>query len=486
MEMKSKIFFAVILVLVFHLSVSLGEENAYQWAYQGDVALFEENGKIGLIHKDGRVLHTPEFDYVGCFDQNGLAEVVIDGKTGRMNRQGNVVIEPINCNYMGYITVHAGSTELRDEAIAYQNNENKWGFFSLQGSIISEAQWDDTYGFMNGIAYVEKNEQWNIIDISGKLLLDSWWNVINIGTQGQVSLSTSNKRISLDAYGNIHSTYEVDSEGKWHQIKCNKEKLSLYDSVLFGDGKWYAYQQEGLWGVLQSNGDAVTKPLWNSISLDAPETLLKVEEDSLYGWIDGFGEYVLTPQWLSLSKIVDNRWLGKHSNGEIWILDDTGEFICTINGNFRSIFSRKDGYIQYLTEEGNWGFYDCNGNLLSQIVENEVSEMLFAKYSDGWIQVELNGGDLGLMYVDGTILSSKDWESTKPFHYGYASVKINGKWGYIDISGQLVHPAIWDYADDYFYVDDLLIAPVKLSLNEDHLSYINEFGESICGIRDSN
>lgn len=90
------------------------------------------------------------------------------------------------------------------------------------------------------------------------------------------------------------------------------------------------------------------------------------------------------------------------------------------------------------------------------------------------------------MYVDGTVLSSKEWENTNPFHNGYASIKINGKWGYIDTCGQLVHPAIWEYADNYFYVNDMLVAPVKLSLSEEHLSYINALGESICGIKHSN
>lgn len=39
------------------IAVSIGEEIDYQWAYQGNVAFFEKNEKIGLINKEGYILH---------------------------------------------------------------------------------------------------------------------------------------------------------------------------------------------------------------------------------------------------------------------------------------------------------------------------------------------------------------------------------------------------------------------------------------------
>ncbi len=37
------------------LEAKPAEEFDYLWAYQGNVAYFEKNGKIGLVHRDGRI-----------------------------------------------------------------------------------------------------------------------------------------------------------------------------------------------------------------------------------------------------------------------------------------------------------------------------------------------------------------------------------------------------------------------------------------------
>ena len=128
-------------ILCAMITVSLSEEISYQWAYQGEVAFFEENEKIGLIDRNGNILHCADLDSVKPFDNNGLSEITKNGKIGMINTYGKVVIEPIFCSYMGYITVENGFTELHDETVAYQNMQQQWGFYSLEGDLISEAQW---------------------------------------------------------------------------------------------------------------------------------------------------------------------------------------------------------------------------------------------------------------------------------------------------------------------------------------------------------
>ena len=52
--MKKTVWIMTFLVISWTMiAVSIGEEIDYQWAYQGNVAFFEKNEKIGLINKEG-------------------------------------------------------------------------------------------------------------------------------------------------------------------------------------------------------------------------------------------------------------------------------------------------------------------------------------------------------------------------------------------------------------------------------------------------
>ena len=87
--MKKTVWIMTFLVISWTMiAVSIGEEIDYQWAYQGNVAFFEKNEKIGLINKEGYILHPAEFDSVTPFDNNHLAKVTIDGKIGMINTSG--------------------------------------------------------------------------------------------------------------------------------------------------------------------------------------------------------------------------------------------------------------------------------------------------------------------------------------------------------------------------------------------------------------
>ena len=142
----------------------------------------------------------------------------------------------------------------------------------------------------------------------------------------------------------------------------------------------------------------------------------------------------------------------------------------------------EDGYIEYATNDGYWGFLDSDGNLLSKVNENEIKQVSLADYSEGWIQVELNDQQLAIMYVDGTILSSEKWTAISPFYNGYAVVRIGENEGYIDEFGNLIHPAIWKDCGAYSFVNGQLIAPVT-SYSGEQRSYIDENGRTICGVK---
>ena len=79
-------------ILCAMITVSLSEEISYQWAYQGEVAFFEENEKIGLIDRNGNILHCADLDSVKPFDNNGLSEITKNGKIGMINTMERLLL----------------------------------------------------------------------------------------------------------------------------------------------------------------------------------------------------------------------------------------------------------------------------------------------------------------------------------------------------------------------------------------------------------
>lgn len=65
----------------------------YIWAYQGQVAFFRSGDKVGLIHKDGRILAEAVYDDVRPF-YNGYARVIQNGLWGMIDLTGKVITRP--------------------------------------------------------------------------------------------------------------------------------------------------------------------------------------------------------------------------------------------------------------------------------------------------------------------------------------------------------------------------------------------------------
>ena len=473
----------------------------YVWAFQGDVAFFEKDGKIGLTDSEYHVLHDAAFDEVNPFDQNGLAKIIVDGRTGRINRAGEIVVEPIACEYMGYLEYHSGFTELRDEVLMYRSKviwdgSTRIGFIALDGRLISRAQWEDSYSFVNGFAYVKKDGKWNMIDLNGDLLLDSWWDSISIGARGTATLSNSQASIKIGESGEIAARYEIDADGNSHLVMRRGVPYSgPYDDQWAISETRSIYRVGELYGLLDEDGAPLTDVVWGLIfSSDAPDGLLCVKNDrngnSPCGWIDMDGETVLETEWTRLRKATENRWVARNENGEFWIFDDRGEMLHLIGAEseYRYAYATKDGYIRYATTDGYWGFMDSEGVPLCRVDGDEVWEEVFGEYSEGWTQVELADESGGYLYVDGTLLSNPDWKGIRPFHNGYACVEFKEqddyKWGFIDTTGALVIPAVWDGSGEYEDWGGMLLAGVGMRVGDEFVrSYINEQGETVCGIK---
>ena len=63
------------------------------YGYQGNMAIFEKDGKQGAMNLKQMVIIPPIYDYISLFE-HGLARVLVDTKWGMVRDTGEIIIKP--------------------------------------------------------------------------------------------------------------------------------------------------------------------------------------------------------------------------------------------------------------------------------------------------------------------------------------------------------------------------------------------------------
>lgn len=489
---KLVLLVCIIIALYACASVADAEDSPAIWSSQGDVACFSSNGKMGIKALDGSIICEAIYDYIGYFDQHGLAEIRSGKRVGRINTDGEVVVPPIACYYMGYLQYHYEThEETRDEALLFSvmhDNQQLYGFYSLSGELITDAYWEETYSFKNGIAYVRKDNKWNMINMKGEFLLDDWWDELSAGSNS-ATLISDNKKIQVDAYGSIFAEYQKNMNGKWVLISLAGQPLSapVDCSYLFMLNDGYYYQRDSQWGMMDKNATILYPPQWDQISATEDENLFQVWNQEKTGLLDRSGNMIFDIVYDRISYVTTGKWLVQRE-GYIALLDHSGNIIKDLSStDYHMLYPRKDGNIQYRTASGQWGFMDADGTILSCVDIDQIRPQQFSEYAEGWIEIELiETSEIGYMHLDGRILSSPEWVTTKPFSHGFAAVMLDStdKWIHMTQDGSPAYAASWDSCNDYIMSMGGPIARVIQRMDDGNVlyGYIDSNGDLINGL----
>ncbi len=190
---------------------------------------------------------------------------------------------------------------------------------------------------------------------------------------------------------------------------------------------------EGLWGIASSDGDLLIPCEYNKVSNFSNNRVVVKKSNEIYS-ID------INQNRLSLlkEKIKD---FGYYSNDRLAIKADkgwrraTGDFIIG-DTVFEDIKSYSNGYVA-AKKNGKWGLVDLSNEWLIEPKYDEViCDDLGFSYRQDAVFVRENKNIF--LIASGKKLDI-NYEDAKPFNNeGYAAVKKDGKWGFIDSSGELV------------------------------------------------
>lgn len=187
------------------------------------------------------------------------------------------------------------------------------------------------------------------------------------------------------------------------------ESTNHYD-VSFGN--YYVIKKDDKFGLIDSNGDLVFEPQFDSI-----ETCSNPEHDGYYATVVE-SEYYTSTYSISVSGYKD------------WVYPHTCE-----------------GFSGYAYR---WNESDSSTYCISINGENKYTVMLSPSLPE--TMVVYDGTDLTDKYVlvnSGKAVGSDTYTNVGVFTGGVAAVKKNGKWGYIDSEGKEILPFEFDAVEGY-------------------------------------
>ena len=154
-------------------------------------------------------------------------------------------------------------------------------------------------------------------------------------------------------------------------------------------------------------------------------------------------------------------------NGKMGIMDSNKNVL--LNANFDRVLAEfdDDGFYYHFVYLGNKkGIIDANFKFILPLIYDDIeiskNGFFIAKNKEGYIYINHKG----------VPINNQKYQRAKSFRYGLASIKTDGKWGFIDRSGEIIINPVYDKTG--WFNDDGITAVKK----DGKYGFINKLGET--------
>ena len=426
------ILFKIMIFILAFVVISCNEEGASK------LYRIQVKGLYGFVDDKGETIIAPKYRYVSNFSDDGYALVITaieegfrienghrfyyeagnEIHYGIIDRTNHIVIDTTLITYKRLpdsICTQFNNGELRFDEIILPEYEPSNGFFRVKTG----------YNNLSGVETSYKNiKNGRIVDAydlgHNRLFRPSYG--------GKDILDSKGNAIVTDTFGSIGYEYGHD---KINPLYYNR---SLFKSAIYKQGK-----------------------KWVRTSLDNYYVLSK-EDISFYNGDQDAVVDAEVAQWL----LIDT--CGQIHKKLICI----GKYGLLYEGDDLSIMVNCSDSICELINQ-----YELTG------VRFKLDDGHYLPLSEGYFGLKKSWGEqFGWAFCNSELThrSPEIYEDIKPFKNGLAAVKINGKWGYVDHSFQLVIPN--DY-DDCGNFDNGWAYFMKVDSKGKHEGYIDEQGHIV-------
>ncbi len=422
--------------------------------YEKSVLKYEQDGKFGLVNFEGKRITNAEYEEIsGLPYKEGELLVKKDGKFGVINIKGNKLIDikydqisvdgyytpENNYKFAGYIIStttdegyrygyinYDGKSLLETEynqlsrVIGINDDENayilcakngQFGVMKNDEELIPNEYQSIEYDESNKLFTIEKSKKFGIANLDGKIIVPTEYNQIDI--TGVYLYAQNNQGITV--YNNDGTQANIDTNIAILNTSNEMYKIRIDNS----NGTKY--------GVINKEGEQVIEEKYNYIEYLFDNYFIVSNDQSKLGVIDDNDNVKIELNNDALQKIEGTNVIQANTTSDdttkLYSKDMT-ELCQMTNANVEFV----NDYIK-ISNDTETRYFDKDGKELKN-TEVYPNNTLFAKKeNDKWGFADKNGN---------TVVEAKYDKVTEFNEYGFAGVRLDGKWGVVNSAGEEV------------------------------------------------
>jgi hypothetical protein len=445
--------------------------------------LYSENGKVGLINKDGGIVLPAKYDRI--YDPSeGISSVRLNSKWGTIDFATGKELAPLKYNYVdamsgGFARVNVGATV--DQKSDKLQPGGLWGVIDKNGNEVLAPNYQQVHAVGGGgssfkVTYLNENI---IVDNQGKKLKDYALTYEAMSKAKELSEISG----TMERFNNGDGTFGfINADG----VLIKPE----YDEANEFHNGYATVSKNKLWGMIDEKGNTIIDYKYSKLGFYS-EGLISIYKNMKWGFMDMDGKMVIdfifenyhaSPPYFihSLALVVKDSKYG--------YINTKGEVIVPIKYAYAQNFQ---GGLGAVTEEENgkktqWAFVNKKGELVTGFKYYNVANYSYSNPKNGPIKADKNSNG------DGTYLDSTGKEicpeckTMGKFSNGLVSFckpaknkKFNGLFGFMDKSGNVIIPDIYYEVSEF--KDSLAVVTVvsKKYNYEKRKGLINTKGETL-------
>lgn len=373
--------------------------------FRNDVAIIYENGKQGLINREGQLKSEARFREIRVTKDQIRARMPDEWFVMSADNKTLDVVEGDSITYLEedrYKIISASQSWLADK-----------NFQKIGNSV------ENIESFQNGLAIYKASTGYGVLKKTGGVLLKPVFRKI---------IFEGNYLLAQDGNNNWSLR---DTTGL---LKTSK----AYDGIAKTSNGLFVVMRKNYFGAIDETGREMVACVYDSI-LQTGDDQLAVKFKGLYGIIDAREKWLVYPQPNKVMLLNKDRYFKKVSKMLFLVSFDGTVLYFTDN----PIRVNKENFTEYVSTGGTWTI-DFDGKIVSrQLPPVETAEKVFPA-SEGLRGIKRQG-KYGFIDDLGRLRIANRYEDIMPFSEGLAAFKIRNKWGFINRDEKIiVHPAYDD------------------------------------------
>jgi len=432
------------------------------------------NDNVAIFHGNGENLTGFNLDSIQLI-KDEFVLTFLNGKTGIVADNGEYIIPPTYKN----INIENG--------ILKAQKFRKWMMFDNANQLLSTYSYDEIVPKGHEIYMVSVGEAEALIHQSDSMLtpfskfeiLDQYEDWISVRQGNKNGVLHFNGEMFLKPFydsvrfvnGLFLVKYKKDGKRGWSLVDGRGAIITdqVYDEIDWLGNSYFKAKRDSYWGVVNSLGKEIIFCKYDSV-VQYTEGKLLVKFLGEDGILNLDGEWEILPQNKDI-EIVDpmrylirspfgsyvayypdtkdftaeyflykhgERYLEKTLDLKFGLLDEEGKRV--IKPEFDEISALQEDSIYYAKSEKGHSFITKSGEVMN--AEDDRFEVI-NDMSEEFIGVKIDGR-WGFVDINGKLRIANQYDNIGPYNEGLAPIKIRGRWGYIDKREDIIVQPAYD------------------------------------------